>query len=155
MGTGSVTGTHIAVALCDSVANGQITVFAVHVVCARTRIVTQPNAEVLDLARRTLVDLFQRNDFTGGLLELLQLAQEIPETGLGNNVVRSEDSHLVQRSAWLLLGGQLTADDFIFLQLKNLNKKPIKTKFRHDNTHTHTLASKHPFLFGICEVRFW
>lgn len=118
-------GSHVTVALGDCVADGQITVLAVHVVGARTRIVTQPDAEVLDADGSALVDLLDRDDLTGGLLELLQLAQEIPETRLRDNVVRSEDSHLVEGSGGLLLSGQLAPDDFIFLQLLGASKEDI------------------------------
>lgn len=90
---------------------------------SRTGIVTQPDAEVLDPDGSALVDLLDRYDLTGGLLELLQLTEEIPETGLGDDVVRSEDSHLVEGSGWLLLGGQLAPDDFIFLQLEPEREK--------------------------------
>lgn len=66
--------------------------------------------------------MFDVNDFSGGLLELLQLTKEIPETRLGDDPVWSEDSHPVERSLWLLLCGQFAPDDFEFLQLK-VNKK--------------------------------
>lgn len=36
-----------------------------------------------------------RDNLSGGLLELLQLSQEVPETGLGDDGVRREDPHLV------------------------------------------------------------
>lgn len=42
-------GGHVAVALGDGTSNGQVTVFTVHVVCARTGVITQPDSEVLDL----------------------------------------------------------------------------------------------------------
>lgn len=117
VGASTMTGSHVAVALRHRIADGQVAVLAVHVVRARTRIVTQPNAEVLDLDRGALVHLLDVHDLTGGLLELLQLAQEIPEAGLGDDAVRSEDSHLVERSGRLLLRRQLAADDLVFLQL--------------------------------------
>lgn len=113
----TMTSAHIPVALRDGITNGQITVFAVHVVRTRTRIVTQPDAKVLDLGRRTLVDLLDVDDFAGGLLELLQLTQEVPETRLGDNAIGRKDSHLVERSGGLLLCRQLAADHLVFLQL--------------------------------------
>lgn len=35
------------------------------------------------------------HNFTSGLLKLLQLSQEVPEPGLGNDDVWGEDPHLV------------------------------------------------------------
>lgn len=118
VGTGTVTGSHIAVALGDGGSDSQVTVLAVHVVGAGTRIVTQPDAKVLDLQRGPLGDLLAGHDLSGGLLELVQLAQEVPETGLGHNVVWGEDPHFVQGGVGLLVGGQLAANDLEFLELK-------------------------------------
>lgn len=49
MRASTMAGSHVAVALSDGSSNGQVTVFTVHVVCARTRVITQPDSEVLDL----------------------------------------------------------------------------------------------------------
>lgn len=117
VGTGTVARGHIAVALGDSTANGQITVLAVHVVGTGTGIVAQPDAEVLHAQRSLLQDALDRDDLTGGLLELTQLPQEVPETRLGHDLVRCEDVHLEQRRVRILLRGQLTPDDLVFLQL--------------------------------------
>lgn len=73
-------GGHVTVALSDGSADGHVAVLAVHVVCARPRVVTQPNAEVLDLQRRLLVLALHGNNLASCLLELTQLAQEIPES---------------------------------------------------------------------------
>ena len=42
-------------------------------------IITKPDSEVLDLQRLLLPDLLDGDDLTGGLLELPQLPQEVPE----------------------------------------------------------------------------
>lgn len=47
--TSPMTGTHVPIALGHGTADTKVTVLSVHVVGARTRIVTQPNAKVLDL----------------------------------------------------------------------------------------------------------
>ena len=54
-------------------------VVPVHVVGAGPRVVSQPDAEVLDLERLPLLDLLDRDDLAGRLLELPQLPEEIPE----------------------------------------------------------------------------
>ncbi len=53
----SVLGTHVSVALSDGTLGGQVSVLSVHVVCARARVVSQPDGEVLDLQWSSLVDL--------------------------------------------------------------------------------------------------
>ena len=56
-------------------------------------IITKPDSEVLDLQRLLLADLLNRDNLASGLLELPQLPQEVPEPGLGHNLVRGEDPH--------------------------------------------------------------
>lgn len=62
--------------------------------------------------------LLKRHNFSGGLLELLQLAQEVPESGLRHDSVRREYPHFVQRRGLLLLGGELAPYHLEFLQLE-------------------------------------
>lgn len=50
-------GSHITVAHRDSSRHAHVSVLAVHVVGARTGIITQPDAKVLDLGGRALGDL--------------------------------------------------------------------------------------------------
>lgn len=45
--TGTVSGTHVSVALCDCTSGGQVPVLPVHVVCATSGVVAQPDAKVL------------------------------------------------------------------------------------------------------------
>lgn len=116
-----MTSTHISVALSNSTGHTQVAVLPVHVVGARTRVVTQPDTEVLDFNRCLLVDGFHVDNFSGGLLELTQLSQEVPETRLGHDLVGREDAHFVQRSSLLLLCGQFAPDHFELLQLKHKN----------------------------------
>ena len=118
MGTGTMTGCHVGVALCYCTTDCQVTVLSVHVVSSRTRIISQPDTEVLYSQWCLFVLTFHWNDFTSCLLELTQLTQKVPETRLGNDVIRSENVHLEQWGSWLLFGRQLTPDDFIFFQLK-------------------------------------
>merc|ERR1719471_321364 len=69
---------HVAVAGGDGRARGEVAVLAVHVVGARSRVVPEPDAEVLDLQWLLLLDLLDRDDLAGGLLELPQLPEEVP-----------------------------------------------------------------------------
>jgi hypothetical protein len=55
--TGTVTGSHIRVQGLDGIGSGQLTVLLVHVVRARSRVVSQPDTEVLDFLGVLLVDL--------------------------------------------------------------------------------------------------
>lgn len=47
VGTGTVSGTHVSVALCDCTSSGQVPVLPIHVVCATAGVIAQPDAKVL------------------------------------------------------------------------------------------------------------
>jgi len=93
---GTVAGSHVLVESLDGIGPGELTELFVHVVGARARVVAKPDAKVLDLERLLLVNLdkglaiplrlplegckghydtnnVHTDDFTGGLLDLLQL----------------------------------------------------------------------------------
>ena len=76
---GTMTGTHIAVALGDSRGHSQVAVLTVHVVGTGTGVVPQPDAKVLDLQGLLLPDLLNTDDLAGGLLEFSQLTQKVPK----------------------------------------------------------------------------
>ena len=52
--SGSMTGTHVTVALSDGSGGHGVSVFTVHVVSSRSRIVSDPDTEVLDNCWRFL-----------------------------------------------------------------------------------------------------
>lgn len=122
MSTSAMAGSHVRVALCDCTSDGQVAVLTVHVVCTWTGIVSKPDSEVLDLQWSLLVLALHWDDLTSSLLELTQLTQEVPEAGLGYDVIRGEDDHLEQWWIWILFGRQFASDDLILLQLKYKNK---------------------------------
>lgn len=57
--TSTVAGSHVGVERVDSICSGHLTVLLVHVMGARARVVSDPDAEVLDLQGVLLVDLKQ------------------------------------------------------------------------------------------------
>lgn len=114
--TGTVTGSHVLVQRVDSGGSRQLTVLLVHVVCTGARVVSDPDTEVLDLERVLLVDLVQRDDLTVGLLDLLELGHEVPETGLGNDIVRGEDAHAVELGSGVSLVGEEAPNDLVLLK---------------------------------------
>ena len=61
-------------------------------------------------------DLVQRNDLAVGLLDLAELAQEVPEAGLGDDIVGSEDAHPVKLGGRVGLTGEVTANDLVLLK---------------------------------------
>lgn len=53
----TVPGGHVLVEALDSIGAREFTEFLVHVVCTGTRIITDPDAKILDLHRLLLVNL--------------------------------------------------------------------------------------------------
>jgi hypothetical protein len=91
-----VTGGHVLVESIDGGDAGHLTVLLVHVVGTGARVVLEPDTEVLNLLGLLLVDLNQSvshvpqvlssltylvygDDLTVGLLDLAELAKEVPE----------------------------------------------------------------------------
>lgn len=60
--------------------------------------------------------LVHRHDLTVGLLDLAELAKEVPESRLGDNLVGRKDAHAVKLRGGVGLAGQVTPDDLVFLK---------------------------------------
>ena len=80
VGTGTVTSSHIPIALGHSSWHSQVAIFAIHVVGSRPGIVTKPDTEILDLQRFFLGDLLHTNNLAGSFLEFPQLTQKVPKS---------------------------------------------------------------------------
>lgn len=57
-----------------------------------------------------------RNNLTRRLLDLTQLAEEVPEAGLGNDIVGGKDAHAVELGLGLLVRRELAANDLVLLE---------------------------------------
>lgn len=113
--TSSVTGSHILIARGNSISTGKITIFFVHIVCSGTGVVTEPDTKSLDSHGFLFKDFVDRDDFARSLLDLGELLQEVPETGLGDSFVGSEDTHSEELRNGFLISGSLSSDDLIFV----------------------------------------
>lgn len=78
--SGSVLSSHILVESLDSLGSRHLSVLLVHVVGTGSRIVSEPDTEVLDLEWSLLADDVEGNDFTGRLLDLSEFHQKVPES---------------------------------------------------------------------------
>jgi hypothetical protein len=101
----------------DSTLRSHVTVFLVHVVGSRSRVVTKPDSKVLNLEWRLLVKLGNEEDFTACPLHLDLVSHEIPEARLGNTLVGSIDGHLVNLWVPFSLTGLLSPHDNEFTKL--------------------------------------
>lgn len=111
----SVSSSQVRVHGFDSTNSGNISVFLVHVVGTRSRVVSDPDTKVLDLGWLVFRDDVQRNNFTRSLLNLVQLLQKVPVSGLSNNVVWCKNSHSVQLWFWNSFGRKSSTDNLVFI----------------------------------------
>lgn len=111
--TRAVAGSHIVVKGSNSVSTGELTVLLVHVVGAGTRVVLDPDAEVLHLSGVLLEDLVDANDLTVGLLDTAERVEEVPETRLGNNRVGRKNAHTVELRLRLRLARKVTTNNLV------------------------------------------
>lgn len=113
---GTVASSHVLVEGLDGIRTSELTELLVHVVGAGARVIAEPDAEVLDLQGLLLVDNVDTDNLARGLLDLLELTQEVPEPRLGHNFVGREDAHAVDLGAGISLSGEVAADDLEFLE---------------------------------------
>lgn len=57
MSASAMTGSHITIALCNSSRDSQVSVLTVHVVSTRARVITKPDAKVLNLQWALVMNL--------------------------------------------------------------------------------------------------
>jgi len=115
--SGSMTCTHIAIALCHSAGCCQVAVFTVHVVRATARVVTQPDTEVLNRGRPLLIYLLTEKYFTLGFLYFPQHRCKVPVARLCLRTIWSEDPHLVDGRHSHLTGRHHPTNNLVLLQI--------------------------------------
>ena len=60
--------------------------------------------------------LVQGDDLAVRLLDLAELAEEVPEPRLGNDIVGRKNAHAVDLGGRVGLAGEVAADDLVFLE---------------------------------------
>lgn len=63
------------------------------------------------------MDLLELYNLSIGLLDLPKLSQEVPESRLGYDMIRSKDSHPEKRRIWLLFSRMFPSNDLVLFQL--------------------------------------
>lgn len=109
--TGAVAGGHLGVQLLHSGGEGGVTELLVHVVDATAGDVAEPHTVRLDHTVVLLEDLVDSEDLTSHLLQLVQAGHEVPEAGLGGDLVGGEDLHAEDIGLRVFLGGLLASHD--------------------------------------------
>ncbi len=105
---------HILIHSLHRITSRHLTVLLVHVVRARTGVVADPDTEVLDLLWLLLLDLVQTDNFSIGLLDFAEFGEEVPESGLGYDIVGGEDAHAIEFGGRVAVGWQMAANDLVF-----------------------------------------
>eukprot|EP00357_Protocruzia_adherens_P036130 CAMPEP_0115021094 /NCGR_PEP_ID=MMETSP0216-20121206/30654_1 /TAXON_ID=223996 /ORGANISM="Protocruzia adherens, Strain Boccale" /LENGTH=164 /DNA_ID=CAMNT_0002393329 /DNA_START=306 /DNA_END=800 /DNA_ORIENTATION=- len=94
IGASSVSAGHFHEHSTDGTVQRGVSVFLVHVMNTGSGFISQQNTVGFDMSDVLLEDLVDADDFSGSSLYLVQLADKVPEFGLGKDIIRSEDSHL-------------------------------------------------------------
>ena len=100
-----MSGRHILIQPLHRIRPAHLPVLLVHIVRARSRIVPDPDAEVLDLERPLFGDDVETDDLAVGLLHFAQFHQKVPEAGFGDDGVGCEDAHAVEFGGRVRGGG--------------------------------------------------
>jgi len=116
----AMSGSHVLIQSIDGLGPAHLPILFIHVVGAGATVVSDPDAEVLDLEWALLVDGIEGNNLAVGLLDLAQLHEEVPESGFGDHLVRCEDPHPVQFWCRVAFGRQVAADDLVFVEATHL-----------------------------------
>lgn len=84
---------------------------------AGARVITKPDTVVLDTVWFPFKDLVDRDDLTGGALNLVETLQEIPVTALSYHFIGSKEAHAIQPWMWLRVGREMATHHLVFVQL--------------------------------------
>lgn len=117
MSSGTMTSGHVSIALRYGSTHSDVSIFTIHIVGSTTRVVTQPDCDVLDLRRPAFEDLFTAYDFSSCLFDLLEFSYEKPKPALGYYIVRCEYPHLHQWRGLDFLCWPSATDNLELLQL--------------------------------------
>jgi hypothetical protein len=123
MSSGTMTSGHVSIALRYGSTHSDVSIFTIHIVGSTTRVVTQPDCDVLDLRRPAFEDLFTAYDFSSCLFDLLEFSYEKPKPALGYYIVRCEYPHLHQWRGLDFLCWPSATDNLELLQLSNERQK--------------------------------
>lgn len=82
----------------------------------RARVIAEPNAKVLHAQGTAFVDDVHADNLAIRLFDLLELAQEVPETRFCDDFVDGEDAHTVELGGRVGLCRQVAANDLVFLE---------------------------------------
>jgi len=113
---------HLGVELVHGAREGQVTVLAVHIMRAGAGVVLDPDGVVLDDAGVAFHQLVNVQNLARGLLHLVHLVQEVPETGLGHHLVGREDLHPEHRGGGVRLGGHVPSHHLVLTEPRLLKE---------------------------------
>ena len=108
---------HLCVELTDSSIERDISVLLVHVVVGSSGLISQDNAEGLDVVGSSLKDLVDGQDLSLSSFGLQLTTEMVPELGLGDDFVSGEESDGIDFGVGVLVGGQLSSEHEVLSDL--------------------------------------
>jgi hypothetical protein len=122
IGGSSVISGHFSVQLTDGSVQRDISVLLVHVVVSGSRLVSEDDAEGLDMGGSPLEDLIDSKDLALGRFSFELSAQMVPEFGFGDDLVAGEETDGIDLGVAFLLGGQFASQNEILSDLYRTSK---------------------------------
>jgi hypothetical protein len=99
----TMTSSQVTIHLLHSSNQSRVPELLVHIVGSRTRVVSHPDAKVLDDSRVLLKHLMHRDDFSVSFLHSAESLHVVPEPRTSLDDVISKDLHLEDRRIGILL----------------------------------------------------
>ena|SRR5690349_9747761 len=88
--------------------------------CIKDKNINRQNKQApILLRRKKKAYLVDTDDLAVNLLDLLQLAHEVPEAGLGDDLVGGKEAHAEKLGGGILLGGEVATDQLVLVKLLN------------------------------------
>ena len=112
----TMTRRHILIQTRNRIRPRQLPKLLIHIMRPAPRIIANPNPKVLHAQGAALSDLIHTHDLAVGLFHHFELAEEVPEARLGDDLVGCEDAHAVELGRGLGGCGEVTSDDLVFFE---------------------------------------
>ena len=108
---GSVVSAHFLVKLRNGSVQGDVSELLVHVMESGSGLHAQHDSVGFHVSGVLLVDVVDSENLSVGSLQFVQSSHLKPETGLGDDLILSENSHRKDLGLRLLFGGQSSAEN--------------------------------------------
>jgi len=117
---------HVRVELVNGSSSGQVSEFLVYVVSSGATVVAAENTKIFDDMRFQLVYLNNRQDLSGGRLDLLKFTHEVPKPRFGMDFGRCEQLHSEDLRRRFIWGGLSSGEILSVVEIFEVTPHVVK-----------------------------